>query len=668
MSFSNFSKQPNGTTEEEEDEGEDDPEEEDEEQLITATFSSRPTANNLNTSVNNQLPVASSSQFSPLDEVLNIRPEMRSRFVANSNPTLTSLGSMDSGPILTSSGEQASCFFPANHHENIVSSVGNECGRRKSKCLLPPFGGCLCSTGSVQSSLSSASTGASTQPLMMANRRQSVVQHVCNISGHHLPSHLVCDFSSTPVGGGASLNAPSIFPTSVSATTSPPFSSGSNSSKQFCFNDPFSLTPNASVSFTTRNQTTTEDNNTGQQAGSILKLNLDQLNAVGTFANHSLIGESSLLGNNLADASNLKRNSSAINSLHHQINMLPTHSHMAAGSGSAHSRPLSLYEKRYLLAVERGDLAGVRRMIELAAQMQETEGSAQFNINCTDPLGRSALLMAIDNENLDMIELLIECGVEMRDSLLHAINEEFVEAVELLLDYEEALQRNRALSESAANERQQQGNANNESTDCRFDCRPTLLPLSGSRSPAIEPASDLDINNGSSNDIDSQCPTGNTSKPLLNRANNSYHLQSTQTALTNAATGNSSSTVQPHLYSWEGFERETFTSDVTPLILAAHKNNYEIIKLLLDRGISPLPCPHDARCGCRECTAALQSDCLRYSRSRINAYRALASPSLIGEPNFFFRLFFLLITFLIKHDQRSALAIRSTRLLNLVGS
>ena len=44
--------------------------------------------------------------------------------------------------------------------------------------------------------------------------------------------------------------------------------------------------------------------------------------------------------------------------------------------------------------------------------------------------------MAIDNENLEMIELLISAGIEMRDSLLHAINEEFVEAVELLLEHE----------------------------------------------------------------------------------------------------------------------------------------------------------------------------------------------------------------------------------------
>ena len=31
-----------------------------------------------------------------------------------------------------------------------------------------------------------------------------------------------------------------------------------------------------------------------------------------------------------------------------------------------------------------------------------------LNINCCDPLGRSALLMAIDNENLEMVELLLD--------------------------------------------------------------------------------------------------------------------------------------------------------------------------------------------------------------------------------------------------------------------
>lgn len=37
-----------------------------------------------------------------------------------------------------------------------------------------------------------------------------------------------------------------------------------------------------------------------------------------------------------------------------------------------------------------------------------------------------------------------------------------------------------------------------------------------------------------------------------------------------------------------------FTPDITPLTLAAHRNNYEIIKILLDRGAT-LPMPHDIK-------------------------------------------------------------------------
>ena len=36
------------------------------------------------------------------------------------------------------------------------------------------------------------------------------------------------------------------------------------------------------------------------------------------------------------------------------------------------------------------------------------------------------------------------------------------------------------------------------------------------------------------------------------------------------------------------------------------------------------------RCGCEECSVSRSEDSLRHSRSRINAYRALASPSLIA--------------------------------------
>ncbi|KFD47429.1 hypothetical protein M513_11698 [Trichuris suis] len=71
-------------------------------------------------------------------------------------------------------------------------------------------------------------------------------------------------------------------------------------------------------------------------------------------------------------------------------------------------------------------------------------------------------------------------------------------------------------------------------------------------------------------------------------------------------------------------EHSAFTPDITPLILAAHRDNYEIIKLLLDRGAS-IDHPHDVHCSCKNCI----EDTLRLSQSRINAYRALASASYI---------------------------------------
>lgn len=72
-----------------------------------------------------------------------------------------------------------------------------------------------------------------------------------------------------------------------------------------------------------------------------------------------------------------------------------------------------------------------------------------------------------------------------------------------------------------------------------------------------------------------------------------------------------------------------FTPDITPIVLAAHTNNYEIIKLLVQRGVS-IPQPHAVRCNCVDCTCGSDVDSLRQSRSRLNIYRALASPSLIA--------------------------------------
>ncbi|XP_074650440.1 transient receptor potential-gamma protein-like [Tubulanus polymorphus] len=178
-------------------------------------------------------------------------------------------------------------------------------------------------------------------------------------------------------------------------------------------------------------------------------------------------------------------------------------------------------ERQYLLAVERGDMARARNFLD------EAQIYFNININCVDPLGRTALHIAIENENIEMIEVLLSYNVELADALLHAINEENVEAVELLLSHQS----------------QRKGK-----------------DLSG----------------------------------FLG-----------------------------------GYPSTSFTPDITPIILAAHKDNYEVIKILLDRG-DKIPKPHDVRCSCKDCIQSSSEDSLCHSRSRINAYRALASPSLIA--------------------------------------
>lgn len=90
---------------------------------------------------------------------------------------------------------------------------------------------------------------------------------------------------------------------------------------------------------------------------------------------------------------------------------------------------LSAKERAYLTAVEKGDYAGVKQALE------EADIYYNINVNCLDPLGRSGLLIAIENENLEVMELLLSHGVLMGDALLYAIRKEVVGAVELLLSY-----------------------------------------------------------------------------------------------------------------------------------------------------------------------------------------------------------------------------------------
>lgn len=98
---------------------------------------------------------------------------------------------------------------------------------------------------------------------------------------------------------------------------------------------------------------------------------------------------------------------------------------------SLKERELSINEKNYLLATERGDIATVKSYLDEALNLDK------FDKNAVDPLGRSSLHIAIEYENIEMIEVLLSYQVDVGEGLLHAINEEFVEAVEMLLNYQD---------------------------------------------------------------------------------------------------------------------------------------------------------------------------------------------------------------------------------------
>jgi len=94
-------------------------------------------------------------------------------------------------------------------------------------------------------------------------------------------------------------------------------------------------------------------------------------------------------------------------------------------------RELSANEKKYLLAIERGDIATAKNFLDEASSLEK------FDKNVLDPLGRSALHIAIEYENIEMIQILLDGQVILGEALLHAINEEFVEAVEIILKYQD---------------------------------------------------------------------------------------------------------------------------------------------------------------------------------------------------------------------------------------
>uniref|UniRef100_A0A665X9S9 Short transient receptor potential channel 1 n=1 Tax=Echeneis naucrates TaxID=173247 RepID=A0A665X9S9_ECHNA len=182
----------------------------------------------------------------------------------------------------------------------------------------------------------------------------------------------------------------------------------------------------------------------------------------------------------------------------------------------------TLDEKLFLLACEKGDYYMVKKLLEENRQ-------GELNINCVDVLGRDAVTIAIENENLDILQLLLEHGCQATDALLVAIDSEVVGAVDILLNHRP-----------------------------RRSSKPSIAKL-------------------------------------MQRIQNPEY---------------------------------STTMDVAPVILAAHRNNYEILTMLLKQDIS-LPRPHAVGCECTLCNAKNKKDSLRHSRFRLDIYRCLASPSLI---------------------------------------
>ncbi|CAL4127997.1 unnamed protein product [Meganyctiphanes norvegica] len=188
---------------------------------------------------------------------------------------------------------------------------------------------------------------------------------------------------------------------------------------------------------------------------------------------------------------------------------------------------LTNHEKRYLLYVERGDTASVKHIINQARKL-ERRRPGTYNINCRDPMGRTSLHLALEQENLPMVEMLLEEGVQTGDALLFAIHEHYVEGVDTLLEYEEHIHK------------------------------------------------------------------------------------------------------EGEPYSWEVVSpaKTNYPAGLTPMMLAAHEDHYEILKMLLERGAVIEP-PHPLKCECDDCTIASEYDCLRFSLNRMSKYQALSSPSYI---------------------------------------
>ena len=189
-------------------------------------------------------------------------------------------------------------------------------------------------------------------------------------------------------------------------------------------------------------------------------------------------------------------------------------------------RSMDPQERVFLEAVERGDKHTVARSLQ---------GSKPVNVNARDMMGRSAIQIAVDNENVELVELLLkQSDIQIGDALLYAVREGVYRIVEMLIDH------------------------------------PTIT---------------TDMLGGD----------WSNHKSAKNSAD--------------------------------------YAQDISPIILAAHCNQFEILQLLLARG-ARIERPHALTCQCDRCTTNIKRDSLRHSLLRIHTYRALASPAWISLTSF----------------------------------
>lgn len=100
---------------------------------------------------------------------------------------------------------------------------------------------------------------------------------------------------------------------------------------------------------------------------------------------------------------------------------------------------LNRYEKLYLRSAEYGDVNTARRLIDNAKHYN-------INVNCMDDMGRGAIRIAIEAEQIELLQMLLTYEViDLKDCLLHAISEENVQAVELILQAQSERQQRKNL-------------------------------------------------------------------------------------------------------------------------------------------------------------------------------------------------------------------------------